>query len=365
MTLRPSVRWRIVRQFSIVAAIFAAVTTARTASSQRAQAAEATITPASSLKATTVSAASSAASSSRSCDADCKCVVRPHDQVWVLSTRWLGCAGCTIDEPPGIAVQKRTAEHGWTPSSLDEFFASDDPCVPTCIAIHGNQVEPGEALVHGMIAYCRLIACFPEKQPVRFVIWSWPSQKMDGILKDVRIKAARTPTESKYLAWVLNRINPETKVSLVGFSYGARIATGAMHIVAGGTLNGCSLPDVQPDRVHYRVVLLAAAMDSHWLADGAHHGKALDAVESMLLINNECDHILKRYRFIDRSKNRDALGYEGLAGYSARYAKVCQMDACGNVGHYHNWYVYFNSRRLVAAMQPYAWPATCDEVIAQ
>jgi hypothetical protein len=291
-------------------------------------------------------------------------VVRPHDQVWVLSTRWLGCAGCTIDEPPQIIVQKRTAEQGWTPSSLDEFLTSDDPCMPTCFAIHGNQVESGEALVHGMMAYCRLIACFPEKQPVRFVIWSWPSQKMDGILQDVRIKAARTPTESKYLAWVLNRINPETKVSLVGFSYGARIATGAMHLVAGGTLNGCRLPDVHSDRVHYRVVLIAAAMDSHWLADGAHHGRALDAVESMLLINNGCDHILKRYRFIDRSKSRQALGYDGLAGYSARYSKICQMDACGDVGHYHNWYVYFNSRRLIAAMQPYAWPATCPEVVA-
>ena len=361
MTRPNSVARRVSTQLSVFAVLIATGMVSGAWHSPIARAAEATITPASSLKGKSVSSAASTTSVAHSCDAGCNCAVRPFDQVWLLSTRRLGCPGCTIADPPAIAVMKRTADQGWTASSLEEFFASDDPCMPTCFAIHGNQVESGEAFRQGMLAYCRLIACFPDRRPVRFVIWSWPSQKMHGILQDVRVKAARTPIESKYLGWVLNRINPKTEVSLVGFSYGARIATGAMHIVAGGSLNGCSLPDIELGRIRYRVVLLAAAMDSHWLADGAHHGRALDAVDSMLLINNCCDKILMRYRFIDRSKSREALGYEGLEGYSSRYAKVRQMDACGDVGHYHNWDSYFNSRRLTVAMQPYAWPANCTD----
>ncbi len=216
-----SVARRVSTQLSLFALLIAAGIVAGTGRSPIARAAEATITPASSLKATSVSSATSAISVGHTCDANCNCAVRPFDQVWLLSTRRLGCPGCTIADPPAIAVMKRTAEQGWTASSLEEFFATDDPCMPTCIAIHGNQVDSGEAFRQGMLAYCRLIACFPDRRPVRFVIWSWPSQKMHGILQDVRVKAARTPIESKYLGWVLNRIKPETEVSLVGFSYGA------------------------------------------------------------------------------------------------------------------------------------------------
>ena len=188
-----------------------------------------------------------------------------------------------------------------------------------------------------MMAYRQFTVGIPASQPVRFVIWSWPSDRIHGILKDVRAKAARTNTDCKYLAWTLHQLNPQTPVSLIGFSYGARIATGALHVLAGGSLDGFALAPATKPRTPVRAVLTVAALHNYWLAEGHYHGRALEIVDSMLLVNNSCDMALKRYRFLDRSRTAAALGYMGPAGWSPHYGKIRIVDACRDVGKAHSW----------------------------
>ena len=175
-------------------------------------------------------------------------------------------------------------------------------------------------------------------------------------MKDVRLKAARTTTESKYLGWTLHQLNPTTPVSLVGFSFGARIATGALHVLAGGELNGFSLPPTAGARRQVRAVLVAAALRNNWLAEGNYHGKALAVVDSMLLINNSCDAALKRYHVADGCRDAEALGYTGPAGWSPHYSRIQQVDACCDFGKSHNWELYIASPRYASLMRQYAWP---------
>jgi hypothetical protein len=304
--------------------------------------------------------------------ATCRVCVRPADQVWIISTRQLGCA-TVIDASPDFGVQRRLADGSWATSSIAEFIAADDAALPTCFVIHGNQTDAGLAKAQGMRAYRALTASLPAEQPLRFVIWSWPSDRIHGILKDVRIKAARTTAEGIYLGWTLHQLNPQTPVSLVGFSFGARIATGGLHVLAGGSLNGYSLPPTLPlppgegrgegngnaafpSRVPFRAILVAPALHNYWLADGQYHGRALEIVDDLLLVKNSCDSALKRYRFVDTSRRADALGYTGPAGWSPHYSKLRQVDACCDLGKAHDWELYLASSRYTALMRQHAWP---------
>jgi hypothetical protein len=303
---------------------------------------------------TQTTAANTGKSSPRPAPGTCAHCVRPLDQIWLISTRSLGCT-VTIDEPPNFHVRRRSAEGLWISSSIGEFLASDDPGIPTCIVIHGNQVDYPYAIEQGMLAYRQLTAGLPADHAIRFVIWSWPSDRVHGILKDVRLKASRTPNESKYLAWTLRQLNSNTQVRLVGFSFGARIATGALHVVAGGDLNGFSLAPASGTRTPVRAVLVAAALHNDWLAEGRPHGEALEIVDAMLLINNSCDAALKRYRFLDSCRDAEALGYTGPAGWSPHYAKIREVDACCDLGKAHDWNGYLNSGRYAALMRQHLW----------
>jgi hypothetical protein len=239
---------------------------------------------------------------------------------------------------------------------MAEFIATDDAAIPTCFVLHGNQTDAALAVAQGMRAYRALTASLPPEQPLRFVIWSWPSDRIHGILKDVRVKAARTTTEGIYLAWTLHRLNPQTSVSLVGFSYGARIATGALHLLAGGVMSGYALPASQSQRAPLRAILVAPALHNYWLAEGRYHGRALEIVEEMLLVKNSCDSALRRYRFVDTSLSAEALGYTGPAGWSPHYAKIKHVDACCDLGKSHDWELYLASPRYSALMRQSAWP---------
>jgi hypothetical protein len=273
---------------------------------------------------------------------------RAFDQIWVISTRGLGGCG-NIQAPPNFFVQRRTVDGAWAMSSIGEFLAADDPMTPIGFAMHGNRVNSSQAIRQGMMAYRQFTAGVSATQPVRFVIWSWPSDRIHGILKDVRAKAARTTTDGKYLAWTLHQLDPQTPVSLIGFSYGARIASGALHVAAGGSLDGFSLGAGKKPRRPIRASFAAAAIHNYWLAEGQFHGRALEVVDSMLLINNSCDMALKRYRFLDRSRTAAALGYTGPAGWSPHYAKIRIVDACRDVGKMHSWDSYLTSARYTAS----------------
>jgi hypothetical protein len=285
----------------------------------------------------------------------CQPCQRPLDQIWIISTRRLGCIS-TIEATPNLAVQRRLANGTWAASSIAEFIAADDPAVPVCCVLHGNQTDASLAVSQGLRAYQALTASLPPERPLRFVIWSWPSDRIRGILKDVRVKAARTTSEGKYLAWTLHQLHPQTQISLVGFSYGARIATGSLHILAGGVLHGYALPAPPTPRTPLRAILVAAALHNDWLAEGRYHGRALEIVDRMLLINNSCDSALKRYRFVDTSLSAEALGYTGPVGWSPHYQKLQQVDACCDLGKSHDWELYLASPRDGALMRQYAWP---------
>ena len=299
---------------------------------------------------------------------------RPQDELWLVSCRGLSCNN--VEQEVGkLGYWRYDRNDGWVKASLAEQLATDDPHVITTVFVHGNRIPWGEAFCKGWRAYWTLARCADER-PIRFVIWSWPSEPLQGLINDARTKAWRTDPAGYYLGWYLDQLSPEAPVSLWAHSFGARIVTGALHLLGGGAVAGNQLDQrLHATRQPMQVVLLAAALDSDWLIPGHCHGSALSQVASMLLVNNCSDALLKRYHLIyGRRSCEQALGYTGMSSWSVPpddLSKVSQVDASYHVGKRHLFDLYISSPDLVSRMRPVLMfqptnkaPQTVPEVVA-
>ena len=297
------------------------------------------------------------ASTAWACDAcsqpSCtSCVkVRPGDTIWLLNTRNVYCdcdGNCSLDK---LKVHRNVKCDTWRTSDLAGFLAEDDPSVNTVIWIHGNRVDSWTARNRGLAMYSSLTKQATDERPIRYVIWSWPSTQVRGLLNDVMSKAYRSDFEGQALAEVLAQINPETPVGLMGFSFGARIVTGAMHISAGGRLGRYQLAKRSAEpRKPYHAVLLAGALHDYWLQPNSYHGLAVSQTSHMLLLNNSCDWVLSRYHWIDRCSRPCALGSWGVASLHQlgdQKEKIKQHDVSYLIGSEHHGPSYIYSPKAM------------------
>lgn len=276
----------------------------------------------------------------------------PPIDAWLISTRHLGCTnGGFPPTGPALRYWQRVENQGpWQPRTQADFLAASQEIRTTWITIHGNRVNSQEAVNYGSQVTRSLVPGHPAELPLRTITWSWPSDQIHGLAQDVRTKAARTPSESFYLGWLVNQMPAPTPVVFIGHSFGARIGTGTMHLLAGGALHGYGLAGYNPERHLSRGIFTAAAIHNNWLLPGAPHGRALDQAESILFINNSCDPALRRYRFIDRSRP-EAIGYCGALVDAGRRHKVKQIDACGSVGKTHDANIFMRAGALIGSMR--------------
>ena len=151
---------------------------------------------------------------------------------------------------------------------------------------------------------------------------------------------------------------------MVGFSYGARIITGSLHILGGGSLGGMGLAQLQhPDRQPVNVVMLASALNSDWLCPGHYHGQAMTMVHQMVLVNNCEDRAMKYYRFSTTCGNPQALGYCGPTCIDPEGAsKITQLNASRYVGNEHNLFCYLSTPGVTSEIGQMA--STAGAVVA-
>lgn len=297
--------------------------------------------------------------------AGCGCHVRAQDEFWIVSSRHLG--GIRADNPSLKCLQY--IDHRWETRTVDEFLSTgrsetgfvnhqSEPMV-TMLYVHGNQTDQQLAQKQGWSAYRRVVFQNESHHPVRFVIWSWPSTKRYGPIKDVRAKAARADIESYYLGWMISRLPPSQPTSLIGYSFGARVILGALNLNGGGTLLGRRLET--PSTVHVntspqpaKVALLASATHNYWLAPNRRHGEAYSRIQKLLLVNNSTDRALRFYPFLEANNKPMALGQTGLAGRGLlpdKGQKIRQVDVSEIVGIRHSFDAYLDSSRIVNELQ--------------
>lgn len=272
------------------------------------------------------------------------------DSVWLVSTRHLGEAVLYQGEPLRLDIRRYVDGTGWESATVDDFAAAADPEVITVAYVHGNRFDWGDAIYHGWRVY-EALGPRDTRKPVRMVIWSWPSSRIHGPMRDVRVKGWRAHSESIFLARFIAEHLSGERISLVGYSYGARIATGALHVLAGGRLFGMEVDapaNVQPARV----VMMAAAMGNDWLLPRGLHERAYLQTDKMLILYNTCDPALDSYHLVESCRAR-ALGYTGLPTQSHWQDRVEQRNVADLVGKSHDELRYWNSPALTEIMRRY------------
>ena len=282
--------------------------------------------------------------------------IRDQDEVWLLSCRGLDCVErgrsmAAVELTAGIATRRFDfTEKKWHDAELATLW-NEEPPIKTVVWVHGNLTTASEAFSDGLTVYRQLVRGIENKSPLRFIIWSWPASKiLTRPVPDARIKAARTTSAGFRLAGVLQRLPTLTDVSLIGFSFGARVVSATIELLAGGELNQTGLTSsTHSEQSSYRVTLFAAALDSTWLLPDHRFGKALNVVSHLTLINNYCDRVLKHYGKLYchcAHRGPSALGYTGLprGNLSDEERKsIEQFNASGSIGKQHAWRPYIES----------------------
>jgi hypothetical protein len=284
---------------------------------------------------------------------------RPLDQVWLISTRCLGCPSADVNAVPRMNVWLHEGKT-WRNSSVTDFLAAQSPERRLIFHLHGARTEHGEATWRGYEFYRRLTAAAPAEEPISFVIWSWPTSPAGRPLRDLLAMASRSDVEACYLAWLVARIDPAAKVDLHGFSYGARAATGAMHLLSGGRLLGRTVSFSQDSaRLPIDAVLWTPALNNDWLIPGRYHGQAIESMDRMLIVFNPCDRAMKHYH-LTMCGRPQGLGYTGLWGggqLGDAGARIEQWNGSGQLGSEHSFLNHMDSQRIMSLTQAFLFPA--------
>ncbi len=269
-------------------------------------------------------------------------ILRAEDTLWEISTRHL--PGCYA--PRGDANFRVSQLVGcrWSPASLESVLAEEvEPGTRTIIYVHGNWMPLCDARQRAIRVY-QATAC-RANGPLRFIAFSWPSEKQDHIVRDVAAKKPLIAANSFYLAEFVNRLPSGQPSGMLSYSFGSAIACGALHLLAGGALNGQVMNEELRTPHLMRLSLTAPAFDRAELQPSGQYHRALEHVDQLVNLYNSQDPILRRFRFFDRSKEPVAAGFAGLLVSRATSpldanAKVTQYD-CRAVGRSHWELEYF------------------------
>lgn len=247
--------------------------------------------------------------------------VRPQqtDSLWLLSTRHLNSAPpCVNLDAPEFRVWQLDACGRATSKTLEDYLTATPESIPI-IYVHGYRMEARNVTRRGLRIYRSTMRSRSGDQPsVKWLIFSWPSAQEGFILSDLRIKARRTEAQGLYLAWLLREmVQRGQRPRVVGFSFGARVTTGALHALAGGALSQRTLPGPRLQGAEISAALLAPAIGSTWLCENGYHGLAAKNLTHLTLLYSKRDAVLRRYPFL--YPGSQALGYRGPSGFASRY----------------------------------------------
>ncbi len=278
-------------------------------------------------------------------------------ELWLVSTWRLPQAGQRGHSPDFTPdVHRFVVGTGWAASYVDEFVRTCRPAVATTVFVHGNDTTYETAVDGGATLYTQLLGRrAPAGPPTRFVIWSWANEATTlFVRKNAQANALRANLEGYYLATFLSRIEPSTPITLVGYSSGASVVTGGLHILGGGTLAGWGLPAAAPGPRVQSAVLLGAALPNDWLMPGQFHGRAVTQVERLVITVNPYDGVLHWYPLLWGRNGLPALGAAGLpgsVGQGPAPVKVVYVNLQSVMGSNHGWQYYDGAPEVISLLR--------------
>lgn len=288
------------------------------------------------------------------------------ERFWIVQTR--ECPQVMGSDPwPKLKVLHFDKEGELVERDPRELFAQTIGR-PVFIQVQGSLTTPDIAL--GGLMWSQ--AWLPENRvlpPDAVVIaFDWPSQRVyQNDLRDINEKGRRAYVAGFHLASFLLGFPRESRISVLGQSYGGRVVPSALHLLGGGCLDSQNhdpqvrLQGTRPD-LHIRAMIVEGASDHNWLDPDERFGRALHGCEQLLNIYNRRDEALVRYPFLIKSGHRKALGRRGMTqGDFDRIgplaAKYEEHDVHDLLGREHTLLDAVANRQISRWMAPYLWAA--------
>ncbi len=240
------------------------------------------------------------------------------------------------------------------------FHSAMTPGVPVCVVVHGSYTT-WDALVSDARPMARWIRSAANGQPLNIVFFTWPSEPLVPLLPqiDITVLGRRGAYNGIYLTQIMSQIPTQCPVSLFGHSHGARTVVSSMHLQSGGEVQGIRLACSPTNRHRVRIILVAAAIDDHWLNPGERYGLALCQTESLLHLRNREDIVLRFYP-LRRPFSGPALATTGFSRRTMclmgpQAGKIAEMDVTRMIGTGHLWHNYYRHPELAGAIAPWLY----------
>lgn len=288
-------------------------------------------------------------------DANC-----PH--YWIVSSR---CASQSFNDggPCNLDYFEHRPDGSLCRTNAAAMASQFLPGVPVCVFIHGSFVswEDNQQESHQTYLWIRR-AC--PNRPLHVVFFTWPSDRMTALLVgcEVLYRGVQAEYNAFHVTRMLSQISDCQPVCLVGHSYGARIAMGALHLAAGGDIEG-HRTTACVGRKRMRAVLAAAALDHQWLNDCQRYERALCRAECVLNLRNRHDLALKTYNIL-RPFARRALGASGVTWWDRNLqtctATIQDYDVSSLIGCGHYWPNYFGCPAIASAISSWVYFPDCN-----
>jgi len=201
----------------------------------------------------------------------------------------------------------RWANNRWHPSDAETFFGTQQADIPLILFALGYSLttqattEVGHAIVRH----------FDPSKPCRIVYWDWYSDmETIKIRRDLREKIPVADTAADYLGYFLQKLKPQSKACLFGFSFGCRIINQAAEVLRRS--------GQRPEGLRLHLVIAGSATDQDWFSAGQLHGNVPEITDKILITHNPDDLSLKFYPFLYPRRNRTAtaLGVHGVPIWS-------------------------------------------------
>ena len=234
----------------------------------------------------------------------------------------------------------------WLPSNAESFLDSQCSETPLIILALGYSLTTRDTTQVGH----NIVRTFDPDKTCQVVFWDWFSDRGNyRIRRDIRSKVPIADNAANYLALLLQKLEPQSKVCIFGFSFGSRIACQSVE-----TLRSSGR---EPENLQLHLVLSGAAADQHWFAQGQRYGHIAELVEKVLITYNPDDWVLRLYPLMYPIGHRpSALGLHGMpmqdieSVYRHRFENV---DVQSYMGHAHQTLKHVRSSAFQSRMGEY------------
>ena len=212
-------------------------------------------------------------------------------------------ARCRVDEQHfGKLKYYRWQNNRWQLSDAETFFDTQQAVVPVSFFALGFTLTTSEVTQTGF----DIVRNFAPNKPCRVVFLDWYSERTDDTYRrDIRKRLPITDNTGDYTALLLQKLKPQSKACLFGFSLGNRIVCGAAETLRK---NGR-----RPEGLRLHLVISGSATDACEFAEGQRYSEVPQAAEKIMVTYNPSDTALRFYHAIYGCLNKTAaLGLKGL-----------------------------------------------------